>query len=42
MEGIISKITEVLGGIPILGDIIKKIMEMLGMGGDEEEEAATE
>jgi hypothetical protein len=35
MGDIIKTITDLLGGIPVIGDIIKMIMGMFG-GGDEE------
>ena len=38
MEDILGTIVDLLGNIPVLGDIIKTIMGMLGMGGDEEAE----
>ncbi len=34
MSSIISTITDLLGNIPVIGDIIKMIMGMIG-GGDE-------
>ena len=37
MSSIIKTITDVLGGIPVIGDIIKMIMGLFG--GDEEQPA---
>ena len=39
MSSIIGIIMDVLGGIPVIGDIVKMIMGMFDKGGDEEQPA---
>jgi len=39
MEDIIKTITDLLGGIPVIGDIIKLIMGLIGGGEDEADDS---